>query len=198
MSGPAVISTAATGVTDAAAILGVCRACFPRAARWRLPGARRWWARVLADASADCVVAREAARDVGAGGGPIVGFALLVHDEARFAVVARRPLRELLARIRGGRRSGHVIATPRDASDPRSWVELIAVDPAQGGRGIGGMLLRHCIGEAGRRGRDRIEGLVAEENLASRRLFEGGGFAVAATPPGARVYRTRATGRRAA
>jgi len=169
--------------------------------RWRLPGVRRWWARVLEDESVQCVIAR---RRSGGGTDPVVGFALLVHDEARFAVAGRQPGRELAARVRrvipGGAAPGPSpgpgpgVPGRRERRGERSWVELIAVHPDEGGRGIGSLLLRHCVDETTRRGHERLEALVAEANLGSRRLFEAGGLTVAATPPGVRVHRRTVAG----
>lgn len=57
-------------------------------------------------------------------------------------------------------------------------IYVVAVHPDRAGRGLGGAVLRHALGEAARRGFGEIELYVDGGNTAARRLYERAGFGV--------------------
>lgn len=60
-----------------------------------------------------------------------------------------------------------------------SWIESIAVDPREQGRGIGALLMEHALAEAARRAGPRVRLAVSDRNAAAYALYRRLGFTVA-------------------
>lgn len=61
-----------------------------------------------------------------------------------------------------------------------AWIESIAVDAREQGRGIGTLLMQHALAEAARRAGPRVRLAVSDRNAAAYALYRRLGFAVAA------------------
>ena len=61
-----------------------------------------------------------------------------------------------------------------------AWIESIAVEPREQGRGIGTLLLQHALAEAARRAGPRVCLAVSDRNAAAYALYRRFGFAVTA------------------
>lgn len=71
---------------------------------------------------------------------------------------------------------------------PRLEIDMLGVVPAHRGRGVAGRLVARAMADARAAGVRRFRGVVAEDNLASRRVFERLGFTAPAEPHTMRVY----------
>jgi ribosomal protein S18 acetylase RimI-like enzyme len=60
-----------------------------------------------------------------------------------------------------------------------SWIESVAVDPREQGRGIGALLMEHALAEAARRAGPRVRLAVSDRNAAAYALYRRLGFTVA-------------------
>jgi ribosomal protein S18 acetylase RimI-like enzyme len=61
-----------------------------------------------------------------------------------------------------------------------TWIESIAVEPREQGRGVGTLLMQHALGEAARRAGPRVRLAVSDRNAAAYALYRRLGFAVTA------------------
>lgn len=74
------------------------------------------------------------------------------------------------------------------AQGPRLEIDMLGVLPDHRGRGVARRLVAHAMAGARDCGVRRFRGVVAEDNLASRRVFERLGFTAPAEPHTMRVY----------
>lgn len=125
-------------------------------------------------ADGDRIVAIDRAtfsRTVSPGDGPTVTADAFAHVDPADVLVA-----ETTDTVVGYLALGH--PTPL-ASNAHVWqVQALAVDPAQGRRGIGRALLRAAVEEATRRGGTRLTLRVLASNPSARALYEAEGFEV--------------------
>lgn len=61
-----------------------------------------------------------------------------------------------------------------------TWVESVAVDPREQGRGVGLLLMQHALAEAARRAGPRVRLAVSDRSAAAYALYRRLGFAVVA------------------
>ncbi len=61
-----------------------------------------------------------------------------------------------------------------------AWIESIAVEPREQGRGIGTLLMQHALAEAARRAGPRVRLAVSDRNAAAYALYRRLGFTVTA------------------
>lgn len=61
-----------------------------------------------------------------------------------------------------------------------AWIESIAVEPREQGRGIGTLLMQHALAEAARRAGPRVRLAVSDRNAPAYALYRRLGFAVTA------------------
>ena len=81
--------------------------------------------------------------------------------------------RHYLVALQGGQVVGY--AGLCDYPD-EAWVQTLAVDPAQQGRGTGARLLQALLDEAARRGQRTVALEVRADGLAAQRLYARHGF----------------------
>jgi ribosomal protein S18 acetylase RimI-like enzyme len=71
-----------------------------------------------------------------------------------------------------------------EAEAPGSWyVNVLAIDPARRGQGLGGRLLAHADAEAARSGCDGTSLIVANTNTGARRFYARHGYAERSSRP---------------
>ncbi len=193
-------------------LIEICRECFPESPRWRSAGrlAELWWACAIESPAVEVSILMN--------DGNVAGCAALVIDEdiwmknrrARSgslcdrAVLAIRNPGAALGRVqhaagklcRRMRRSPNVGRSKR-ARGQRAWLELIAVSPFFVGRGGGKFLLQNCEAQARAIGVDTLELRVGTGNHAAIRLYENGGYTVAAQEPRRILYAKALQGRAA-
>ena len=89
----------------------------------------------------------------------------------------------------------YVVVEPFDHLDPHAessyYINIVAVEAASQGRGIGSELIAFVRGEAERRGFETLSLVVFEENQRAVRLYQRLGFAEAARHPAAKHPRIR-------
>ncbi len=59
-----------------------------------------------------------------------------------------------------------------------AWIESIAVEPREQGRGVGALLMQHALAEAARRAGPRVRLAVSDRNAAAYALYRRFGFEV--------------------
>lgn len=188
---------------DKNALVEVCRRSFRASLRWRcVPrAARQWWQYVLATGAAETYVF--------ASDKEVKGFCVLITDAqlwARESQSRRMPLlstllvaplhptvmgAKILRRfaVASGRANPRAVAAARKWPRPRSWIELIAVDPTMRGRGVARMLLLACEARTVELGGAVIGLSVDADNDAAIRLYEAEGYSIASVTASRRVYR---------
>jgi ribosomal protein S18 acetylase RimI-like enzyme len=72
-----------------------------------------------------------------------------------------------------------------------TWIETIAVDPREQGRGVGLLLLQHALAEAARRAGPRVRLAVSDRSAAAYALYRRAGFDVVAKSARYRAERAR-------
>ena len=174
----------------AAGIAALCSRCFPWGMRWvRWSGCgRAWWKCAMTAHDTECIVARDQQS------GAIRGFCLLVFDEpglkqalaaaraskwdralrAPYMPIARyfkHRMRRQASRIREVIKQG----SPPSVK-PRSWVEIVGVDPTCRGRGLGQILLREAQTRSETKGVRSIDALTGSWNGPAMRAFSNAGY----------------------
>jgi ribosomal protein S18 acetylase RimI-like enzyme len=70
-----------------------------------------------------------------------------------------------------------------------TWIESLAVEPREQGRGVGTLLMQHALAEAARRAGPRVRLAVSDRNAAAYALYRRLGFSVTAKSPRYRAER---------
>ncbi len=72
-----------------------------------------------------------------------------------------------------------------------AWIESIAVEPREQGRGVGTLLMQHALAEAARRAGPRVRLAVSDRNAAAYALYRRLGFQVTAKSARYRAERAK-------
>lgn len=174
---------------DIEALVEICRASFAQSLRWQgmRTVAARWWQAVLTTPAAETWVLEA--------DGALKAFCVLVTDfpgwlreKARRRVpllggllsLARCP-QVMGAKVKRAvaarkQRRHPIVARGADQPDPTAWVELIAVAPAQRGRGMAGELLKICEKRARALGGSAVGLTVNAASEPAIRLYERAGY----------------------